>query len=310
MSAQLISAPLHPEAEAIVKQFRTSGLPPLVTCAPSEARARGIALAARMPEGDPVARIEELELAGADGPLSARSYVPLGEVGGTTVYFHGGGWVTGTLDLFDPVCRCLAASSGTQVISVDYRLAPEAPFPAAVDDAWAALVWAGDHLGGPLAVAGDSSGANLATVAARRARDAGAPAVVLQVLAYPALDGLMDTPSYETYGAAGLPVGRAEMEWYWNHYLPDRDRRADPDASPLHAADLAGMPPAHIVVAEHDPLRDEIVAYAERLADAGTPVELRHYPDMLHGFFTLLPFVSAGRRAVVDAGDAIREAMR
>ncbi len=206
------------------------------------------------------------------------------------VYLHGGGWVVGDLDTHDPSCRLLAEESDCLVVSVDYRLAPEHPFPAAVDDAVAAYRWVhdrADELGvepGRVGVMGDSAGGNLAAVVAQVTRDTDVPPPTAQCLVYPATDLLMREPSHQLF-AEGFFLTKPSMDWYRAQYLPDEADRDSPLASPLEATDLAGICPALVVTAGFDPLRDEGRRYAERLADAGAPVRYRCYDDMVHGFF-------------------------
>jgi acetyl esterase len=194
---------------------------------------------------------------------------------------------------------------------VDYRLAPEHVFPAAVDDAYDALIWAAGTLtdGRPLVAAGDSAGGNLATVCALRARDTGGPSLALQLLVYPVTDHDLDRKSYHQYDGNELILNRRDMAWFWEHYAPDRAARANPYASPLRATDLSGLPPAYIVSAEHDPLRDEVFAYADRLRAAGVPVEHRHYGEEIHAFFTFVNLLDDADKAVSEAGAAIRAAV-
>jgi len=227
------------------------------------------------------------------------------------VYYHGGGWVLGSVDEWDASVRALAVASGCDVLSVDYRLAPEHAFPAAVDDAYDALVWAAGLLadGRPLVVAGDSAGGNLAAVCALRARDTGGPSLALQVLVYPVTDHDLDRKSYHQYDGTELILNRRDMAWFWEHYAPDPAARANPYASPLRASDLSGLPPAYIVTAEHDPLRDEVFAYADRLRAARVPVEHRHYGSEIHAFFTFLNLLDDAGKAVSEAGAAIRAAV-
>jgi acetyl esterase len=198
--------------------------------------------------------------------------------------------VTGDLEYCDAFCRHLAVDGGCTVLSVDYRLAPEHPFPAALDDAWSALEWAGRELTGPLIVAGDSAGGALAAACALRARDLGGPVLAGQLLVYPVLDADLTRPSYATNRVL---MGRDEMAWFWDHYLPDEGARVDPLAAPLRAGDVAGLPSTVLVVADLDPLRDEGVAYAARLRAAGVPVHLRHVPGLVHGFLRLTARVDA-----------------
>ena len=226
------------------------------------------------------------------------------------VYYHGGGWVLGTVDQFDALGRRLAARTGCAVVLVDYRLAPEHRYPAAVEDAWTALEWTAAHLeeiagdSVPLIVAGDSAGGCLAAVVAQRAREVG-PEIALQVLVYPVTDCDLDRGSY-LEPENQLIVGRDTMTWFWDLYAPDPAVRSRPDASPLRAASLAGLPPAVVLTAQYDPLRDEGEAYAERLAQEGVRVEHRHFDDQMHTFFMLgdaLPGSAEGLDFVVDAID-------
>jgi acetyl esterase len=199
------------------------------------------------------------------------------------------------------------------VVSVDYRLAPEHVFPAAADDAYDALVWAasadGLAAGRPVVVAGDSAGGNLAAVSALRARDCGGPATVLQVLVYPVVDCDLDRRSYREHDGDELIVNRRDMIWFWDHYLPDPAERVNPYASPLRASSLTGLPPAYVVTAEHDPLRDEGFAYADRLRAARVPVEHRHYGSQIHGFFMFTGVLDDADKAAADVGSAIRSAV-
>ncbi len=231
----------------------------------------------------------------------------------TVVFFHGGGYTLCGLDSHDATARRLAVAAGAVVVSVDYRLAPEHRFPAAVDDAYAALCWAAEHcasLGGApgaLVTAGDSSGGGLATAVALRARDERGPVVARQVLVYPVLDAAQDTPSYRE-NAEGFFLTAAHMRWFWQQYLgPDGDG-GHPLASPLRAADLAGLPPALLVTAGCDPLRDEGLAYANRLRTAGVDVTLSHHPRMFHGFLGFPDLLPEAGEAVAEVADAVASA--
>jgi acetyl esterase len=234
--------------------------------------------------------------------------VPDGKARAVIVYYHGGGWVMGTVDEFDTLGRQLANAAGAAVLLVDYRLAPEHRYPAAAEDAWAALKWADTQVEAiagrrvPLVVAGDSSGGNLSAIVAQRAQAEGGPAISLQVLVYPATDADLDNASYMN-PENQLLVTRDSMIWFWNHYCPDGTARRNVDASPLQAADLAGQPPAVVLTAEYDALRDEGEAYVEKLRAAGVPVEHRRFPGQMHGFFTLvnvLPGAAAGLAYVTE----------
>jgi acetyl esterase len=242
----------------------------------------------------------------ADG-VPARIYRPRTEGHGAVVFFHGGGWVVGSLDSHDALCRTLAARSGRTVISFDYRLAPEHPYPAAIEDAWIATRWAASHHG-TIAVAGDSAGGHLAAVAALRARDAGLP-LALQVLVYPVTDYAFDTPSYREHGVdTGLTAEL--MRWFWEQFLPDPARGAEPEASPLRAASLAGVAPALILVASHDPLCSEGEAYAERLHREGVPVTLSRYEGQIHGFVRMPAVIDRAWQAIDELAAALRSALR
>jgi acetyl esterase len=218
--------------------------------------------------------------------IPARVYEPVADPPGTVVYFHGGGWVIGDLDTWDAAVRNLAHESGARVVSVDYRLAPEHRFPAAADDSYAATEWAAKEFGGPIVVAGDSAGGNLAAVVAQlTARDEVPPA--FQFLIYPVCDYTREWRSYDLF-ATGYFLTRAEMRWYRSHYLPDDDAASDSRASPLLAEDLAGLAPAYIATAGFDPLRDEAEEYAWCLRAAGVPVTLRRFAGYTHGFASML----------------------
>jgi acetyl esterase len=229
------------------------------------------------------------------------------------VYFHGGGWVIGDIATHDTTCQRLAAGVPAVVVSVDYRLAPEHRFPAAVDDCDAATAWVSAHaaeLGGDatrLAVAGDSAGGNLAAVVALRARHAHGPAIAFQLLVYPATDLTRSLPSH-TENGEGYLLDTDAMTWFINQYLVDADPR-HPDASPLFVDDLAGLPPALVVTAEFDPLRDEGEAYAQRLRDAGVDVTTSRYDGMIHGFYGLDSIFDASKRATAETIAALRDAL-
>lgn len=256
------------------------------------------------PPRPPIARVEDLSIPGRDGPIAARAYWPGddGRVRPLLVYHHGGGWVVGSLAGYETTCRRLALKADCVVVSVDYRLAPEHPFPAAVHDSWDAVRWCATHAGAlradprRLVVAGDSAGGTLAAVAALLARDAGAPDVALQVLIYPVTDLTRESDSY-VRNAAGFMLTAAALRWFAGCYVPDAGRRADWRASPLLQPSLRGVAPALVIAAECDPLVDEDRAYAERLRAEGVPVEYVCYPGTLHPFFTLGGVVDEAARA-------------
>ena len=309
--------PLDPQIQTFLDQLAASGLPPLEALTPREARLQmeaGTLMLGRLPA---VGRSEDQAAPGPSGPIRLRLTAPAAtDPLPALVYFHGGGWVSGSLFSHEHLCRALTLASGLAVISVNYRLAPEHPYPAAVDDAEAATRWVAGHaadLGldpARLAVGGDSAGGNLAAVVARRLRDRGldrgGPPLAAQLLLYAATDADFDTPSYLA-NADGYMLTRAGMMWYWDHYLPDRARRSDPDAAPLRAEHLAGLPPAVVVTAEFDPLRDEGEAYARRLADAGVPVRAFSYDGLIHGFLRRYRLLDRGQPAIDEIARALRD---
>ena len=304
---------VHPQAQQILDGKAASGAPPLWELSPDEGRAMVEANNATIPAGPDMESVRDIVIPSQAGGMPARLYSPSASAPGLVVYFHGGGWVVGTLDGWDASVRNLAAASGCDVVSVDYRLAPEHVFPAAADDAYDALVWAasaeGLAAGRPVVVAGDSAGGNLAAVSALRARDIGGPPIALQVLVYPVVDCDLDRRSYHEYGGDELILNRRDMVWFWDHYAPDPATRANPYASPLRASSLSGLPPAYVVTAEHDPLRDEGFAYADRLRAARVPVEHRHYGSQIHAFFTFTGVLDDADKAVTEAGSTIRSAV-
>ena len=275
---------------------------------PDEARAYRAGLAALSGPAPPMARVEEHTLERSDGHVRLRVLVPIEPPAGVIVYYHGGGWVVGSIDESDTLGRKLAERTSCTVVLVDYRLAPEHRYPAAVEDAYDALEWTSAHLaeiaaeGAPVFVAGDSAGGNLAAVVAVRARDRNGPAIAMQILIYPVTDANVDRPSYMD-PENQLLLTRDSMIWFWDHYLPDVTRRTEPDASPLHTPDLAGLPPAVVLTAEHDPLRDEGEEYAQRLEEAGVPVDFQRHARQMHAFFALLmlPGSERGFQQVVKA---------
>src|SRR3989442_210692 len=285
---------LDPQARAVLELITRSGGPPYHQLSPKEARQL---FRETRPESTPVPPeigvVRNVLAEGRHAAVPLRVYRPAG-VAATTllpglVYFHGGGWVIGDLDTHDVLCRQLTAEAGITVASVDYRLAPEHKFPAAVDDAWEATRWvsaSADRLGidpRRLAVGGDSAGGNLAAVVALMARDAGGPVISFQVLLYPVTDLGAETRSYTDF-ADGYMLTRDSMRWFAAQYLAGKDEAMDWRVSPLRAATLAGLPPALIVTAGFDPLRDEGEKYARRLRDAGVRVDYACYGGMLHGF--------------------------
>lgn len=259
--------------------------------------------------GPEMAEVEPITIDGPGGGIPARILTPPGDLDGVILYYHGGGWVVGGLDDFDTLCRQLAARTQCAVVMVDYRLAPEHRFPAAAEDAYCALEWADAHrerLAGPgaaLIVAGDSAGGNLSAVTALRARDERGPKIDLQVLVYPVTDASLAQGSYtEPENQTLLP--KEAMTWFWDHYVPETASRNHPYASPLRAERFDDLPPAVVITAEHDVLRDEGAQYADRLEAAGNTVTTHEVKGQMHGFFTmvnLLPGAAVGMDLVVDA---------
>ncbi|MBE1536992.1 alpha/beta hydrolase [Actinomadura algeriensis] len=285
-----------------------SGAAPLHAITPAEARERVRAGDALCSGGPAPHAVEDVTVPVGDAEIGARVYRPApGPPRLTLVYFHGGGWVTGDLDYSDELCRTLAHDAGCTVVGVDYRLAPEHPYPTPFTDARRALAWAAGAVagGGPLAVGGDSAGGNLAAACALDARDHEGPRLAFQLLIYPVTDHDTTRDSYVRH-AGGFPIGAAAMRWFWDHYAPDRARRDHPTLAPLRAADLSGLPPAHVVVAGHDPLHDEGVAYAERLRASGVETTLRDHPHLVHGFLRLTGAVPAARAALAELVAAVR----
>jgi acetyl esterase len=311
---------LDPQARFVLDQVAAQGDVPLHEMTPGEARAAFERMRIPAP-GEPVARIETHEIAGPDGnTIPVRVYVPTdpgaapadpGVLAPGFVYFHGGGWVIGSLDTHENLCKALANRSGARVVSVDYRLAPEHPWPAAPEDCYAVVrhvAECGSQFGidgARLAVGGDSAGGNLAAVVALMARDRKGPVLRHQVLLYPVVDHDFDRPSYRE-NADGYLLTRDAMRWFWQQYVADPARRSEGYASPQRAEKLEGLPSATVITAEFDPLRDEGEAYAERLRAAGVAVAATRYDGQIHGFASLLDLLDAGKRAVDQIGATLR----
>ena len=308
--------PLDPQAQALIASV--AGGKPVEQMTPQEMRdalEERVRLTGGPPE--PVDQVVPGVVPGPAGPIVVRIYTPnCGQAAlPGLVYLHGGGWARGSLQTHDIVCRSLANGAGCVVVSVDYRMAPEHRFPAAFEDSLAATRWVAEHAAElgidprRLAVGGDSAGGNLAAAVALAARDAGGPSLLHQLLIYPVTDYNFDTRSYAD-NAEGYMLTRAAMQHYWRLYLRDGSDGADFRASPLRARDFGNLPPALVITAEFDPLRDEGRAYADRLREAGTPVLYREYPGMVHGFVTSAGVLDAGKQAVREAAAALKEAFR
>jgi acetyl esterase len=302
--------PVDPHTAALLGMLEQSGMPPMYEGTPDAGRAQYLALTAgaRTPEQVvPVGSTEDLTVPGAEGDLRARVYRPEGEGPFPTVaFFHGGGWVIGDLDTHDNMARHVCRGGRAVVVAVDYRLAPEHPFPAAADDAVASARWIAAHLdrfGGDdrMAVAGDSAGGNLAAVVAQVLTAEGTR-LSGQFLIYPAVDAMGEYPS-RVENARGYFLEQPTMDWFYGHYAGAFDDAKDPRLSPLHAADLSGLPPAVIVTAEYDPLRDEGEAYGEALRAAGGEATVTRYAGLIHGFFDM-GTASPAAQAAIDESSA------
>ncbi len=297
---------------ALLNEMAQSGMKPLHEMTPAEARGLGGMLCEMYGPGPELPHVTDETVATADGSsFGVRVLVPDDAPRAVIVYYHGGGWVIGALDEFDTLGRQLAQRTGAAVVLVDYRLAPEHRYPAAAEDAWTALHWTDERIERiagrrvPLIVAGDSAGGNLSAIVAQRAKAEGGPEIAQQVLIYPVTDADLDNASY-TDPANQLMLSRDSMVWFWDHYAPDQVARRNVDASPLQADDLTGLPPAVVLTAEHDVLRDEGEAYAARLEAAGVPVRRRRFDGQMHGFLTMvnvLPGSAAGIDYVVEEID-------
>jgi acetyl esterase len=304
--------PLHPQCAAFLDQLAASGGKPLQEIPLPDVRAMAAPPEIGGPERS-LHRVHDTTIPGPNGSLAVRVYQPSGDANlPGLVYFHPGGFVLGNLDMVDRQCRELAHQSGAVVVSVDYRLAPENPFPAAVDDAYAATRYVAEHAGSfgidpaRLAVGGESAGGNLAAVVAVLARDNGNPRLVFQLLVTPVTDFTDDSPSLREF-ATGLFLTTAMHEYFMRLYLPNSADHRNPRASPM-LADLHGVAPALVITAECDPIRDQGEAYARKLAAADVAVTLTRYDGMIHSFFDRGGVIDDGRRAVADAAAALRRA--
>jgi acetyl esterase len=304
--------PLDPQAKQVLEQIAALGLPPNHLVSPSQAR---INMKSRPRAAGPrVANVEDRLIPGPGVDIPVRIYTPMGSGPfPVLVWFHGGGWVVGDLETADPTARYLCVGATCVVISVDYRLAPETKFPGAADDSYAATVWAAQHAShvngdpGNLAVGGDSAGGNLAAAVALMARDRGGPSLTFQLLVYPVTCRDFDRSSYRE-NAEGFGLTLDAMRWYWDHYLQHPADASNPYAAPLAAENLQGVPPALVITAECDPLRDEGEAFAKRLQAAGIPTTYRLYDGMVHGFFGMNAVLDKGKQAMAEACAALQQA--
>jgi acetyl esterase len=306
--------PLDPGLKFVLDQLAANPGPQLHELPVAQARAFFDQMQLPRPEVK-VAEVNDRRIPGPCGEIPIRIYRPEGRPPfPALVYFHGGGWVIGSIETHDASCRDLANRAGAVVVSVEYRLAPESRFPAAAEDCYAATQWVAANAAAlgvdpkRIGVGGDSAGGNLAAVVALMARDRRGPALRHQLLIYPVTDADFSRPSYRENAEGYLLTTRA-MEWFWGHYVPDVAQRAEPYAAPLRAPELAGLPPAFVITAEYDPLRDEGEAYARRLQHSGVPTVLKRYDGAIHGFFAMGLLAQVGRDAVDDAVAAVREAL-
>jgi acetyl esterase len=311
--------PLDPTIQALFDEMPSLANAQMWRMSPEEARVEFARLSALAnPAAAPIGKIEHAEAPGPAGTIPLRVYTPVAAPGAALpalVFFHGGGFVLGDLDSYDGLCRGLANESGCRLIAVDYRLAPEHPFPAAVEDCFAAVTWVEEkapEIGvdpNRIAVAGDSAGGNLAAVVCLLAREKKAPQIDFQLLVYPSTSFRHDSPSVLAFGS-GYMLNQATIEWCASHYIPKDTDRGDIRLSPLAVADLKGLPPAYIITAGFDPLHDEGAAYADKLKAAGVAVVHIDYPTMIHGFFSMQGLLPLAGEAVVAAANAVKEALK
>lgn len=308
--------PLDPQAQAFLAQAAAAGGPPMHELPVDQIRELIAGLMGSGTAAEDVGAVSNRLVPGPGAQIPVRVYTPRGAGPAPVpvlVYFHGGGWVAGDVNAYDATCRALTNAAGCAVVSVDYRLAPEHKFPAAPDDCYAAVQWVAANaaeFGGDatrLAVGGDSAGGNLTAVVAHMARDGGGPSLAFQLLIYPVTDFNFGTPSY-LQNADGYLLTRDTMMWFWNHYLRHEGDGNSPLASPLRSDNLRGLPPALVITAEFDPLRDEGEAYAKRLAGAGVPTAAKRYDGMIHGFFSLSGVFDQGKQAIADAAASLQSA--
>jgi acetyl esterase len=307
---------LDPQMKAILDQAAALGAKPFHSMTPPEARAALETLFEAF-RGQPkeVAKTEDRKIPGPAGDIPIRIYTPAGGGPfGALVFFHGGGWVIGSIETHDVTCRDLTAGAGCVTISVGYRLAPEHKFPAGLEDCYAATKWVADNArslnvdANRIAVGGDSAGGNLAAVIPQMARDHGGPKIAFQLLIYPATDCADQTPSQHEFTEDGYILSRRDMEWFYGYYLAASER-TNPYACPALAKSFANLPSAFVLTAEFDPLRDEGENYAEALRKAGVMVKAKRYDGVCHGFVSMAALLDAGKRAVAECCAELRAAI-
>jgi acetyl esterase/lipase len=305
---------IDPQARVYLDRLASAGELPLRERTVEENRTSFLELAALAGEPQVAGSVGSREIPGPLSQIPIRIYTPWGKGPfPLLIYFHGGGWVFGNLDVHDPVCRALTNAAGCITVAVDYRLAPEDKFPAAPEDCYAATRWVAENAssfnGDPtrIAVGGDSAGGNLAAVVTLMARDRGGPKLAYQLLIYPITNFSFDTPSYHE-NAEGYSLTKDDMVWFWEHYLPSEKEGNHPYASPLQAQDLSNLPPAMVITSEYDPLRDEGEMYAGRLQESGNQVTVKRYHGMIHGFFSMGGVIDQGKQAIEDVATALRTA--
>src|ERR1700677_4980063 len=307
---------LDPDMKLLLDQMAAAKIAAFHTLTPQAAREQ---MARRPAGGDPVpvASVQNRLIPGPNGEIPIRIYTPEGSGPfGALVYFHGGGWVLGSLDMTDQPCRMITKASGCITVSVDYRLAPEHKFPAGPEDCYAATDWVAKNaasIGGDparVAVGGDSAGGNLAAAVALMARDRGGPEIAFQLLIYPVTDAGLDTPSQQQFQDDGYILSRKDMVWFWGHYLASDKDKTNPYAAPAAASSLRGLPPALVVTAGFDPLRDEGETYAALLQEAGVKTECIRYEGVTHGFVLMAALLDEARKSIGDMGAALKAALK
>ena len=305
--------PLDPQTRAFIAQMEAMNLPPVTEVTPEQARINA-KLRPCYP-GPDVAQVKDMEIPVSLGAVPVRVYTPF--AAGpypVLIWIHGGGWVTGGLDMADGTARHLCSGAGCLVVSVGYALSPEAKFPTALRQCYEALRYVKENAatfnadGARIAVGGDSAGGNLAAAVCLMARGEGGPSIDFQLLIYPVTEPDFETESY-VQNATGFMLTREAMQWYWDHYLTGPEDATNPYAAPLRASDLGGLPPALVITAEYDPLRDEGEEYARRLQDAGVPTALTRYNGMIHGFFGRWGAIDRSLDAIRESCDALKKAL-